>query len=139
MYGLFIVGWVVSSVRKCIRCVSYLYDVYMQQSQCFGETLNGQFFQMMGSDTRDGGFSVSQSIGYVSYLCLSQGVIECSTFIRTTFQNLSPIIIKLETPSNVADLSREFSECFYFIRIGVMYNEEKRHVLDTASNTSSFT
>ena len=24
----------------------------MQQSQCFGETLNGQFFQMMGSDTR---------------------------------------------------------------------------------------
>ena len=41
-----------------------------------GETLNGQFFQMMGSDTTAmgrfvdvvGGFSVSQSIGYVSYL-----------------------------------------------------------------------
>ena len=49
----------------------------MQQSQCFGETLNGKFFQMMGSDTRAmgrfvdvvrGNFSVSKSIGYVSYL-----------------------------------------------------------------------
>ena len=49
----------------------------MQQSQCSGETLNGQFFQMIGSDTRATGrfvdvvregFSVSQSIGYVSYL-----------------------------------------------------------------------
>ena len=45
-------------------------EVDMQQSQCFGETLNGQFFQMMGSDTRAmgrsvdvvrGSFSVSQS------------------------------------------------------------------------------
>ena len=46
----------------------------MQQSQCFGETINGQFFQMMGSYTRAmgrfvdavRGGSVSQSIGYVS-------------------------------------------------------------------------
>ena len=51
--------------------------VDMQQSQCFGETLNGQFFQIMGSDTNISmgrfvdvvrGVSVTQSIGYVSYL-----------------------------------------------------------------------
>ena len=48
----------------------------MQQSQCFGVTLNGQFFQMMGSGTKAMGrfvdvmflFSDAENIGYVSYL-----------------------------------------------------------------------
>ena len=48
----------------------------MEESEYLGETLNGHFFQMMGSDTNLsmgrflwmllGGFSVSQSINYVS-------------------------------------------------------------------------
>ena len=60
--------------------VQNLFVSDMQQSQCFGGTLNGQFFQMFASHNLSmgrfvdvvvvvRGFSVSQSIGYVSYLC----------------------------------------------------------------------
>ena len=50
----------------------------MQQSQCFGVTLDGQSSQRMGLDIRAmffvnvvRVFSVGQSVGYVSYLVLS--------------------------------------------------------------------
>ena len=50
-------------------------SLYMQQSQCF-QTLNGQFFQMMGSDTNLSmnrfvdvvRGSVSQNIAHISYI-----------------------------------------------------------------------